>query len=266
MEFEFNQLLAWLSALWWPFCRVMAMLSAAPTIGDSGMPVSARVLLALVLAVVLLPSTQVGAASLPAIPVFSLRGVLAAAEQALLGLALGLSFHLAMAVIGVLGFLLSSQLGLAMAVLNDPINGSSSDVITALLNVLCVLAFFGMDGHLLFTSVLGESFRAWPVGAGLSLITLQNLAYNLAWVFSAALLLALPVVAATLVVQLGMGFLNRVAPALNLFSLGYSLVTLFGLFMLSQMLSHVPAHYLRMTRQLLHMIEQGMHAPGAAHG
>ena len=104
------------------------------------------------------------------------------------------------------------------------------------------------------------------MGLGLSLITLQNLAYNLAWVFSAALLLALPVVAATLVVQLGMGFLNRVAPALNLFSLGYSLVTLFGLFMLSQMLSHVPAHYLRMTRQLLHMIEQGMHAPGAAHG
>lgn len=258
MEIEFNQLMVWLSALWWPFCRCLAMLAAAPTIGDSGIPMPARVLLALVLAVVMLPISN---ATALAIPVFSLRGVLAAGEQALLGLALGLSFHLAMAVIGVLGFLLSSQLGLAMAVLNDPINGSASDVISALLNVLCVLAFFGMDGHLLFIAVLGESFRAWPVGAGLSLLTLQNLAYNLAWVFSAALLLALPVVAATLVVQLGMGFLNRVAPALNLFSLGYSLVTLFGLFMLTQMLAHVPEHYLRMTRQLLRMIEQGMRSP-----
>lgn len=258
MEIEFNQLMVWLSALWWPFCRCLAMLAAAPTIGDSGIPMPARVLLALVLAVVMLPISN---ATALAIPVFSLRGVLAAGEQALLGLALGLSFHLAMAVIGVLGFLLSSQLGLAMAVLNDPINGSASDVISALLNVLCVLAFFGMDGHLLFIAVLGESFRAWPVGAGLSLLTLQNLAYNLAWVFSAALLLALPVVAATLVVQLGMGFLNRVAPALNLFSLGYSLVTLFGLFMLTQMLAHVPEHYLRMTRQLLQMIEQGMRSP-----
>lgn len=258
MEIEFNQLMVWLSALWWPFCRCLAMLAAAPTIGDSGIPMPARVLLALVLAVVMLPISN---ATALAIPVFSLRGVLAAGEQALLGLALGLSFHLAMAVIGVLGFLLSSQLGLAMAVLNDPINGSASDVISALLNVLCVLAFFGMDGHLLFIAVLGESFRAWPVGAGLSLLTLQNLAYNLAWVFSAALLLALPVVAATLVVQLGMGFLNRVAPALNLFSLGYSLVTLFGLFMLTQMLAHVPEHYLRMTQQLLRMIEQGMRSP-----
>lgn len=82
-------------------------------------------------------------------------------------------------------------------------------------------------------------------------------------------------VAATLVVQLGMGFLNRVAPALNLFSLGYSLVTLFGLFMLTQMLAHVPAHYLRMTQQLLRMLEQGMRGvpevagligPGGVHG
>lgn len=255
MEIDFSQLTAWLSALWWPFCRILAMLVAAPTMGDAGMPMSARVLLSLVLAVVMMPIAQSSAVH---IPVFSMQGVLAAAEQAVLGLAMGLTFHLAIAVIGVLGFLLSSQLGLAMAVMNDPINGSSSDVVGALLNILCVLAFFGMDGHLLFTAVLGESFRAWPLGAGLALLTLQNLAYNLAWVFSAALLLALPVVAATLVVQLGMGFLNRVAPALNLFSLGYSLVTLFGLFMLTQMLAHVPAHYLRMTQQLLRMLEQGM--------
>ncbi len=263
MDIDFNQLTAWLAALWWPFCRTMALLSAAPTIGDAGMPVSVRALLSLVLAVVLMPVSQTTAVTVSA---FSLQGIVVAAEQALLGLALGLTFHLAMAVIGVLGFLLSSQLGLAMAVLNDPINGSSSDVVGALLNVLCVLAFFSMDGHLLFTAVLGESFRAWPVGAGLSTLTLQNLVYNLAWVFSAALLLALPVVAATLVVQIGMGFLNRVAPALNLFSLGYSLVTLFGLFMLTQMLASVPAHYLRMTQHLLQLIEQGMRAPGGLHG
>jgi flagellar biosynthetic protein FliR len=238
----------------------MAVLASAPVIGDAGVPMPVRALLALVLAVVLMPASQ---ATAQAIPIFSMQGILAAGEQALIGLTLGLSLHLSLAAIGVLGFLLSSQLGLAMAVMNDPVNGSTSDVIGALLNVLCTLAFFSMDGHLLVTGILGQSFQAWPVGAGLSALSMQNLVYNLAWVFSAALLLALPVAAATLVVQVGMGFLNRAAPALNMFSLGFSLVTLFGLFMLTQMLAYVPEHYLRMTRRVLEMIELGMRG---AHG
>jgi flagellar biosynthetic protein FliR len=47
---------------------------------------------------------------------------------------LGLAFHFAMSVIGVLGFIVSSQMGLSMAVMNDPLNGQSSDVTSALLS------------------------------------------------------------------------------------------------------------------------------------
>ena len=65
-------------------------------------------------------------------------------------------------------------------------------------------------------------------------------------------------------VQVGFGFLNRIAPALNLFSLGFSLVTLFGLFMLMQMVRFLPDGYLSMTRRTLDMLEQLMKA--APHG
>jgi flagellar biosynthetic protein FliR len=63
------------------------------------------------------------------------------------------------------------------------------------------------------------------VGGGYRPLLLETVALNVGWVFSAAMLLALPIVFSTLVVQLGFGFLNRVAPSLNLFSLGFSLVT-----------------------------------------
>ena len=103
------------------------------------------------------------------------------------------------------------------------------------------------------------------MGSGLLSLSMETVVYNLAWVFSAALLLALPVVFATLMVQIGMGLLNRIAPSLNLFSLGFAVVTLFGLFMLAQMLSQVPAHYLEMTRRWLDLLEHGLKA-GGGHG
>jgi flagellar biosynthetic protein FliR len=255
MEAEIKLLLPLLSALWWPFCRCMAMFSAAPMLGEAMVPVTVRVLLSLALAVVLMPISQSTAL---AINPWSMPGIAAAAEQALLGFVLGLAFHLAMAAITVLGFLVSSQLGLAMAVMNDPMNGSSTDVITALLSTLCMLVFFAVDGHLLFVQVLGASFKAWPVGAGVMNLSMETVAYNVAWVFSAALLLALPVIFSTFVVQFGFGLLNRVAPTLNLFSLGFAVVTVFGLFMLTQIVRFIPGHYIRMSGQVLEMIHHGL--------
>lgn len=259
MEILYAQLPTLLTGLWWPFCRVMAMLSAAPMLGEATVPVSIRALLSLVLAVVLMPISQSTAL---AVSPWSLQGIAVAGEQALLGFLLGLAFHMAMAVITLLGFLLSSQIGLSMAIMNDPMNGASSDVVSALLTVLCMLTFFAVDGHLLLVSVLGGSFRAWPVGSGVLSLSMETVVYNIAWVFSAAMLLALPVVFATLVVQIGMGLLNRIAPSLNLFSLGFAVVTLFGLFMLGQMLSQVPTHYLEMTRRWLDLLEHGLKAGG----
>lgn len=216
-------------------------------------PVSVRVLLALALAVVLMPAVRIG----PIDP-FSLAAVLATAEQVLIGFVLGLALHLTVAAMMVLGYLLASQMGLMMAQMNDPLNGTSSDVISTLLYILVIMVFFAIDGHLVLTGVLGASFQAWPVGRGIEGLALANLAVSVGWVFAAALLLAAPIVFSTLVVQVGFGFLNRVAPALNLFSLGFSLVVLFGLFMLVRMVRFLPEHYVRMSDQVLDMIGRGL--------
>lgn len=254
MELLFPQLLGLLFSLWWPFVRTMAMLSAAPILGDGIVPVTVRLLLSLVLAVVLLPVAPGGADIDP----MSLRGLVATVEQAIIGGAIGLAFHFTMAIITVLGFLLSSQVGLSMAVMNDPMNGASSDVVSTLLSVMCIVVFFSIDGHLVLTGVLGASLKAWPVGGGIGLLDLHGLALHVGWIFSAALLLAVPMVFSTMVVQIGFGFLNRVAPSLNLFSLGFSLITLFGLFMLAQVVRFVPDHYVRMTERVLDLLQKQM--------
>ena len=154
--------------------------------------------------------------------------------------------------------MVSSQMGFSMAVMNDPMNGQSSDVVSALLSVLSIIVFFAIDGHLVISNIIGQSFRAWPLGQGYTPMLLNAVAYNVAWIFSAAMLLAIPIVFSTLVVQLGFGFLNRVAPSLNLFALGFSVITIFGLLMLAEVVRFIPEHYVRMTNQVLELIRQQM--------
>jgi flagellar biosynthetic protein FliR len=252
-------LLPLINALWWPFARCMAMFTTAPVLGEAYVPLPVRALLSVVLAFMMLPMTK----GMPMPDPFSLAGVVAMAEQAVIGGAIGLALQLTMAVVAMLGFLASSQIGFSMAQMNDPINGQQSDVMSALLGLVAILVFFAIDGHLVLVGVLGQSFLAWPVGGGYHPMLLQTVALNVGWVFAAAILLALPIVFSTLVVQIGLGFLNRVAPSLNLFSLGFSLVTLFGLMMLTQVIRFVPEHYVQMTNQVLEMLQQQMKV---AHG
>ncbi len=88
----FPSLLSLLTALWWPFCRVMAMLTVAPVIGETTVPVTVKVLLSLVLAVILMPTAH----SVVPIEPISMHGVVATIEQAVIGALLGLAFPLKM--------------------------------------------------------------------------------------------------------------------------------------------------------------------------
>lgn len=250
------ELVTLLPALWWPFCRYMAALSMAPFMGESLVPIRVRLGLALVLAVASLPAMH----DTPLIDPFSLLAVVVTLEQAIIGLLFGLAFQLVMVVLSLLGFLVSSQIGLSMAVMNDPGNGSSSDVISNLFYLFAALLFFAMDGHLLLTQIAFSSFKVWPVGSRLIPDSLMMLAASFAWVFSAAILLALPAIFSTFVVQLGFGLINRVAPALNLFSLGFPLVTLFGLLALLLQMQFLPEQYLKLSNQMLLLVQAMMGA------
>lgn len=260
MDALMQQLPALAGTLMWPFFRLAAALFAAPVLGEAMIPVRARALIALALAVVAQPALP----PMPAIDPISVAGIALMAQQIVIGGLLGFSFHLVLSGFMVLGALVSAQMGLSMAALTDPVNGASSDAVSSLLNVLFILLFFAMDGHLLLTQVLVRSFHIWPVGgAGIAAASLQRFASGTGWVFAAAIMMALPVVFTIMVVQLGMGFLQRVAPALNLFSLGFAVYTLFGLWLLLLLVPAIPEHFRRMLTHVLDLLDAMAAAGGA---
>jgi flagellar biosynthesis protein FliR len=239
-------------ALLWPFCRIGAALAMAPGLGETPVPLRARLLLALAFSVIVQPALP----SVPAISPISVAGVFCVVQQVLIGSMLGLVFHLVLIALQLAGTLISSQMGLSMAAMNDPVNGSSSDAISALMHVLFLMLFFSMDGHVVLTEALVRSFHVWPIGgAGPGPAPLQRLALSVGWVFAAALALALPMVFVTMAVQLGSGLLNRIAPTFNLFALGFSINVLLGLVLVALMMPALPDQFVRMNQHVFALLD-----------
>ena len=246
--FDVSQWLLTLQLFWWPFVRIMAVLSVAPLFAQRSLPVRMRVLLSLLLTAALLPTLPPS----PEINVISPAGALATVEQILFGVLLGLMLQLPFAIFAVSSELISTQMGMGMARYNDPMNGvSSTSIVYQLFFILLILVFVALDGHLLVVSILHKSFVLWPVGAGLHYFGFQALVHAMAWVLAAALLIALPAVFCLFLVQFCFGLLNRISPAMNLFSLGFPLAILVGLLCLKLLVAYLPENYLDLSRQLL---------------
>ena len=116
---------------------------------------------------------------------------------------------------------------------------------------LLALLFFAIDGHLVTVTIIYQSFVYWPIGSGIHFDGLQTIAWSLSWVISAALLIALPIVFCMTLVQFCFGLLNRISPAMNLFSLGFPMAIIAGLTLIYLTLPNLSEAYLHLTRELL---------------
>jgi len=113
-----------------------------------------------------------------------------------------------------------------------------------------------MNGHLVVFEVLTESFTTLPVGGGLMTTHYWELAGKLGWVLGAALLLVLPAVTALLVVNIAFGVMTRAAPQLNIFSIGFPLTLVLGLFIVWVGLADILNQYQPLATEALQFLRE----------
>jgi flagellar biosynthetic protein FliR len=197
--------------------RVGAAFTAAPVFGAVGVPVQVRIVLSGAIAVLVLSAGNVQ----PPTVIFSLTTMLAVAQEALVGLALGFVVQIAFAAPLLAGEAISSSMGLSFAASVDPQNGGGTPAVGQFLSIIMTLLFLALDGHLILTDLVLRSYESLPPGeAWLSPERLKNIALFGSYVFLAGFLLALPVGFTLLCLNLVVGMLSRSAPALNLFAVG----------------------------------------------
>lgn len=245
MQFTSAELSAWIGAYLWPFIRIGALLSSAAIFGARFVPMRLRLVLALSLTVVIAPTLP----PVPAVDGLSGAGLAITAQQVLIGLAMGFTLRLVFTALELGGQLAGQMMGLGFASMIDPQNGVSVPVVSQLYSILGILLFLGFNGHLLLIEVLADSFRTLPIGAaGLSAEGARMLALWGSQMFAGAVVIALPAIAALLLVNMSFAVMMRAAPQLNIFAVGFPATLLFGLFVVMLSLTGLPNQLMLLTQ------------------
>lgn len=147
-----------------------------------------------------------------------------------LGYVLGLVVNLFFYIPLLAGSVVDSQMGLSMGSTYDPAAGAQVTVTSTLLNVLMSLLFFAANGHYTLIRILAGSGQAVPFGA----VALgENLYAALIQIFIDCTILGIklcmPILAAELMGQVGMGILMKVIPQINVFAINIELKVIVGL-------------------------------------
>lgn len=232
----YAQLNAWLTAFLWPFTRIAALVAAAPFFGHSALPARVKIALAAFITLIVAPTLP----PMPQATVFSAAGVWIMVMQLLIGAALGFTMQLVFAAVEMAGSLVGLQMGLGFATFFDPSSSASAQVIASFLNMIALLAFLTFNGHLQVISALIGSFQSVPIAA--AVYGPPGMKMLVEWggaIFSAGLLLSLPVVIALLVASLSLGILNRAAPQIGVFQIGFSVTLMVGMLLIMLMLPNM---------------------------
>ncbi|WP_435927705.1 flagellar biosynthetic protein FliR [Dryocola sp. BD613] len=214
-----------ISHFFWPALRILALFSTAPVFSGKEFSNKGKVGLAVCIAFLIgqnLPDSH--------IIIFSWQGVAVAAQQLIIGAAMGLTVQLIFVSIRSAGEFIGLQMGLSFATFFDPSGGQNMPVVARLLNLLATLLFLSFDGHLWMLTILNQSFEALPVGgAALHTQGFYYLAQMGGLIFRCGLMLSLPVVTLLLAINFTLGLLNRLTPQLSIFVIGFPLTLTIGM-------------------------------------
>ena len=224
MEITGTDIARWAGSLLWPFIRIGSFLLVAPIFGAPSITRRVRIMLALMMALLILPVLP----QAPAVAPFSPGGLLITGQQVLLGVAMGLVFQLAFATVVIAGQNIAMTMGLGFASAIDPQNGIQVPVVSQFYLILATLLFLSLDGHLLLLEMLRESFLLFPVGTSWPLELPWTLIMWGSTMFASGLLMALPALGALLLINLSFGVMTRAAPQLNIFVVGFPISLIAG--------------------------------------
>ncbi len=226
MNFTEQELLSLLASFIWPLIRISSMFISIPVFSVKALPAKIRMIASLLITLVIVPVLP----EVPPVAIFSYQGFLVTIQQIVIGLSTGFVLQMVFAVMMVAGQAIAYSMGLGFASMVDPATGIQVPVIAQVFVISSSLMFLAVNGHLLLIEMLATSFTTLPIGIiGFSINDIWLIVAWSSQMFSAGVLLSMPLMAALLFVNISFGVAARAAPQLQIFSVGFPITIMLGM-------------------------------------
>jgi flagellar biosynthesis protein FliR len=252
---------SFLSAMLLTLVRVSGIAVFAPFFSSSAVPARTKAVFVAAVAFLLAPVV----AALPnAHAEISLEALLG---EIAVGLIYGIVLSLLNEMLLFAGQIAGVQFSFSMVNLLDPTSNIQTPLMGDLFQLMGTLVVIaaGLDRILLASLV--RSFRAVPLGAfTLAPMTARVIVQAAGGLFLAAVELAAPVLAATMLIEIAVALLGKLSPQLPVMSLTVPLKTLVGFAVLTGSLALWPRFIETRFAGLLDLAERLIHMPGSVPG
>lgn len=233
-----------------------------PILGRSSLPGLVRAGFILGLSVAVYSAGETAAVTVPSNVVgFAVPMLL----ELLVGFALSFVIRLFLTIAQMGGEIIDSQMGLTMAQTYDASSQVNMTVTSSLLNILLILNFFAENGHYTLLRILVSSGDLLPYG---SAVFGQSVASLAAEIFISCMVLAvklaLPILAAELLGEIGMGILMKAIPQINAFVINMELKVIIGLGLFFLFLTPINEFLLDAELEMLARLRQVLQVIGGA--
>ena len=240
-----------LGALLLLLVRLSGILMLAPFFSSAALPIRAKVVFVAATAFLLAPAVSLSPNVHASLGFASVMGELA------VGIVYGLSLSLLNEMLLFAGQIIGAQLSFSAVNLLDPTSSIQTPLVSDLLGIMGTLVIIaaGLDRILLASLV--RSLHAVPVGFyALTPITARSIVEAAGGIFLAAVELAAPVLASTMLVEVAVSLLSRLSPQLPVMTLTVPLKTLVGFAVLTGSLAVWPRFIEARFAGLLDMAEK----------
>ncbi|MCI8828946.1 MAG: flagellar biosynthetic protein FliR [Ruminiclostridium sp.] len=215
--------------------RMSGFILFNPILGRNNVPGNIRLGMAIILTVYLFSFTEPQPLEMPnSILVMALRMIV----ELFLGFLLGMVFNFFFYIPQLAGSMVDTQMGMTMNQIYDAGSQANLSASGVLLNGLMTLLFFAGGGHLTLMRIFLTSEQIVPYGQATLAVPALNLLLELfAECTVLAVKLCMPILAAELIAQVGMGILMKVIPQINVFAINIELKVIVGLALLLVLMS-----------------------------